>query len=508
MKEHGLDPNSYHRVAQFVDTTNPFANEYLRRRMPVGDINKIYEQRVPGALWRVRYFRDSQPEEFAVTLRPDGTVHAFRHTMAEATKGANLSKEQAQAIAEKFLREQKSIDFSAWNLVEANSEKHPNRTDHILTWQQKTPLDPDNSGAKDSTDHAYARIELQVLGDEPANYRTYVKIPEGFARKQQEQTLPRELISVGQVLLGLGLLVSVIVFYFKRWRAEPAVHVPWRRMFQWGLLGLAAFLADILLGRGIPNLMAQYRTDIPLRMFLGTATVGVLIFSALILGGIVLLYGLAWHFASRAFGDEQIPTWLGMPGNYYRDAFWIGLGGASLWIGLSRLLGVVAQWWPTAHESFSARFGDSFDAMYPAAMVIGGTLVRALFLAGVFVLASSVLGAEVRVRWVRMLLFLGVAAALVSNWGTPADFFKQFMLNAILLAIIVNGIRLVSRFNLLGLLLAIASVDLARGAAELLAQPDSFYHAQGYLVVATLAVLLGLPLVAWRMSAGEKLSPA
>jgi len=508
MKEHGLEPNSYLKAAQFEDTTNPLANEYLRRRMPIADVNKIYEQRVPGALWRVRYFRNSQPEEFAVTLRPDGTVHAFRHTMAEAAKGANLSKELAQAIAEKFLSEQKKIDLSGWNLVEANSEKHPNRTDHILTWQQKTPLDPENSGAKDSADHAYARIELQVLGDEPANYRTYVKIPEEFARKQEEQTLPRTLISVGQVLLGLGLLISVIVFYFQRWRAEPAVHVPWRRMFRWGLLGLAAFLGDILLGKGIPNLMAQYRTDISLRLFLGTRTVGILIFSALILGAIVLLYGLAWHFAARAFGEERIATWLGMPGNYYRDAFWIGLGGASLWIGLNRLLGVVAQWWPTAHESFPAHFGDSFDAMFPAAMVIGGTLVRALFLTGIFVLASSVLGAEVRVRWVRMLLFLAVAASLVSNWGTPADFLKQFLVNAILLAIIVNGIRLVSRFNLLGLLLAIASVDLIRGALELLSQPDNFYHAQGYLVLAALALLLGLPLVAWRMSSGEKLSPA
>jgi hypothetical protein len=243
-------------------------------------------------------------------------------------------------------------------------------------------------------------------------------------------------------------------------------------------------------------------------MFMGTAAVGVLIFSALILGGVVLIYGLAWHFASRAFGEERMPTWLGMPGNYYRDAFWLGMGGAALWIGLNRLLGVVSQWWPTAHESFPARFGDSFDAMFPAAMVIGGALVRALFVTGIFVLASSVLGSKVRVRWVRMLLFLGVAAALVSNWGTPADFFKQFLLHAILLAIIVNGIRLVSRFNLLGLLLAIASVDLARGAVELLAQPDSFYHAQGYLVVATLALLLGLPLVAWRMGADEKLSAA
>ena len=48
MREHGLDPNSYHKAAQMVDTTNPVTNEYLRRRMSIADINKIYAQARPG----------------------------------------------------------------------------------------------------------------------------------------------------------------------------------------------------------------------------------------------------------------------------------------------------------------------------------------------------------------------------------------------------------------------------------------------------------------------------
>jgi len=48
----------------------------------------------------------------------------------------------------------------------------------------------------------------------------------------------------------------------------------------------------------------------------------------------VILFGLAWHFAARAFGEEWVPTWLGMAGDYYRDAFWIALGGSALLIGL------------------------------------------------------------------------------------------------------------------------------------------------------------------------------
>jgi membrane protease YdiL (CAAX protease family) len=508
LKEHGLDPNSYHRVAQFVDTTNPVANEYLRRRMAIADINKIYETKIPGALWRVRYFRDSQPEEFAVTLRPDGTLHAFRHTLAEAAKGANLSKEQAQAVAEKFLREQKKIDLSGWKLVDADSEKHPNRTDHTLTWQQNTPLDPQSAGARDSTDHAFARAEVQVLGDEPANYRTYVKIPEEFTRKQQEQTLPRTLISAGQVILGLGLVISVIVFYFRHLRAEPVVRVPWRRVFQWALVGLAAFVGNFLLGKGIPNILAQYPTAMSLRLFYGTATVGILIFGALVLGGLALIYGLAWHFAGRAFGEERIPTWIGMPSDYYRDAFWIGLAGSALWIGLNRFVGVASHWWPTLHRSYPAHFGDTFDALYPAAAVIGGTLLRALLITGILGLAGAVLGAEIRVRWLRLLLFFATAAFFVSSWGAPGDFLKQLVFNATLLGFVVLGIRHASRFNLLGCFLVITAVDLAAGAAELLWQPDAFYHLQGYTVVATLALVLGLPLLVWRMRLGEELPAA
>src|SRR6267143_1712895 len=198
LRQRQVDPNSYHCATVLADIANPVTNEYLRLRLPIAQINKIYAERVPGALWRVRYFRDSQPEEFAIVLKPDGSFHAFRHTLAEAAKGANLSKEDAQSVAEKFLREKKQIDLAAWKLVEANSEKRPKRTDHTLTWQQVEPLDAENAGAKDSADHAYARIDVQVLGDEPASYRTYVKIPEEFTRKQAELTLPRTLFVIGK----------------------------------------------------------------------------------------------------------------------------------------------------------------------------------------------------------------------------------------------------------------------------------------------------------------------
>ena len=90
-----------------MNVTDPVANEFLRQRGGVARVNEIYAKQVPGALWRVRYFRDSQPEEYAVILKPDGSLHSVRHTLAEAAPGASLTKDEAVARAEKFLREEK-----------------------------------------------------------------------------------------------------------------------------------------------------------------------------------------------------------------------------------------------------------------------------------------------------------------------------------------------------------------------------------------------------------------
>jgi membrane protease YdiL (CAAX protease family) len=508
LREHGLDPKSFHKAALLADTTNPVTNEYLRRRMPIAEINKIYAERVPGALWRVRYFRDSQAEEYVVTLKPDGSLHGFWHTLAEEAKGATLSKEEAVAIAENYLREKKHIDLSRWKLVESTSDKRPNRTDHTLTWQQNAPLDPQDSGGKDAADHAYARMDLHVLGNEPADYRTYIKVPEEFFRKQEEETLPRTLFGVGQYGLAIGLVVGVLIFYFKRMRVPPAVSVPWRRMLLWGLVGLGAMALSALLGRAIPAVLQQYTTAMPLRTFIALIAVFAFIFGILAWGLIVLLFGLAWHFAARAFGEEQVPTWLGMPGEYYRDAFCIGLGGSALLIGLQRLLSAASLWWPTLQRGTPSNFGTAFDALLPAAGVIGGAVLRGLLITGVLALATAFVGAELRVRWLRLLLFFTIAAAMVTSWGSPADFLKRFLVQVIFLGFVVFGIRRVARLNMLGWFLVVVCTGLLGAGSELLGQPDAFYQGQGYIVWTALGVLLAWPLVLWRLRPGESAGAA
>ena len=501
LRQRHLDANSYLRVTTLAEIANPITNEYLRQRVGIAAINAIYAGQVPAALWRVRYFRDGQPEEFAVILRPDGSLHSVHHILAEETPGASLTKEEARARAEKFFAEEKRIDLRAWTLVESSSDKKPHRIDHSLTWQQNAPLDAGTTSVSNVADHAYARIDVDVLGDEVTNYRTYIKIPDEWVRKQKELTPARTIVNYGiPGLFFAGLGITALIVFFKNFRSEAARAIPWKRIGIWSFWGLCGFLVAFALGSRIAHqFLDQYDTSNPLKYTYAAIAVVVLFGAPVVFAAIAFLFGMAWFFGVRAFGEERLLGWLGMPASYYRDAFCIGLGGSAVLLGLERVLGAASAYWPTVHRFLPASFGTEFDAILPAASLTGGTIQHGLLLMGIVVAVTAFVAAEVRHTGLRILLLLVGALSLVpGNWGSPADLAKQFLAWLILLAILVFGVCRVMRFNILGCFLVVAGISLLGGAAELLAQPDSFYRANGCAVLLALILLFAWPLIAWR----------
>jgi len=207
---------------------------------------------------------------------------------------------------------------------------------------------------------------------------------------------------------------------------------------------------------------------------------------------------MAWYFGRRAFGEERLPGWTGMPRLYYRDALLIGVGGTAALIGFSRLIAALSALWPTAHRGVEASFGGDFDATLPAAAIFGTVLLRALMYTGLVALCASFVTTHVKQPWLRLLLFLSAALATVgAAWGTPADFAKQFIAGVLLLGLLVFGMTRVVRFNILGSFLVVAGTSLVAAAAKLVSQPDAFYRGNGYAVLVILAGLLAWPLAAW-----------
>ncbi len=142
LRQWKTDPAGYLRAATIQYTFDPLAAEYLRRSVGVEGVNRIYRDQVPSAFWTVRYFRDSQKEEYLVVLRPDGALHSVHHVLPEAAPGPSLSDDQAIARASAFLHDEKGLDLAQWKLVGNTSQTLPARTDHTFTWEHTAPLAP------------------------------------------------------------------------------------------------------------------------------------------------------------------------------------------------------------------------------------------------------------------------------------------------------------------------------------------------------------------------------
>ena len=399
------------------------------------------------------------------------------------------------------MREEKKLDLKEWTLVESNSDKRPHRLDHTLTWQQNEPLDPSLAPTAGNADHAYARADVQVLGDDVTNFRTYIKIPEVWRRKHEEFPLSRTVFSyVIPTLFFLGLGSTMLILYLKNLKSEAAGSIPWKRIGFWSLGGLFGFVAVFALGNRIAAFLNLYNTAVPIKMTFGIIAIGALFGVLFNFGSIAILFGIAWYFASRTFGVERIPGSTRLPAEYFRDALWIGLGGAAGLLGLGRLLTAASNYWPTVHRSLPASFGQEFDAIVPAASILGGTLIHGLFMTGIVVAVASFVAAHLRQPLLRVSLLVAGALALTGGgWGSPADLGKQFLGRLILLSVVVFGVQRLMRFNILGCFLVAASTALVSSAAELLGQPDSFYRANGYAVLLALVLLFAWPLAAWRL---------
>ena len=500
LRGRGVNPANYYHATSFVNVMDPTANEFMRRKIGIPALDEVYATQVPGALWSVRYFQSLNPEEYSVVLKPDGSLHSVHHTLAEAAPGASLSKEEAIAIAQTYLSEQKKVDLKNWTLVESRSEKRQHRIDHRLTWQSKMPLDGENSGGG----HAYARIDLSVLGNEVANYRTYIKIPEEWERQQEEWGVGRVLYIAGVILFLLTLAVLVLVFFFLKFRSEDAKAIPWRGLSRLALWGLAGYILVFALGDRIAAVLQQYPTATPFKAVIGTLVIGSVVGAAFNFGVIAFVLGLAWFFCRRAYGEDHIPSVRQMPHAYYRDAAWIGVCGAAGWAGLNRLLEFASMHWHTLHRATGSAVGTDFDAYLAAGSVTGSVLSRGLLVVGLIALTAGLLSAEIKSLWLRILIFLGGAFCLAGlGWGSPADFAKKFLGGAILLGVLVFAAVRIVRFNVLGWFLAVATATLGGSAVEMISQPNHYYHVQGVIMLVVLAILLFWPILMWNRRSSE-----
>jgi CAAX prenyl protease-like protein len=492
------DPVSYHRAVTIQYTFDPLVNEYLRRTIGLDAANRVYRDEVPAAFWTARYFRDSQKQEYFIVLLPEGMLHSIHHTLAEDTPGPNLTKEEAHSRAEAFLRESKKIDLRRWKLVEAESKKLPARTDHSFVWEEIQSLNTAPSGGE----AAHVRISLLVQGDEVSGYRIFVHLPEDWIRNQNQTTLANTALTVLFVSLVGGFSVTVLIIFLRNLKSPQIAAVPWRRIAVWSLVILAAALLRFITLE--PLYLLMYRTDQPFATFVGTLLISQTLGAVLIYSVGILILGLGSFFVVRAYGSDCLPFSHALSGAYYRDSILVMLSGWAVIIALRRLHDLVNSIWPVAHYAFPANVPQGLDAHWPAANVLANAITYSFLIAGIMTLVLGFTAGYLRRTWIDLTLLAALAISSVQRWGSAGDFIQSAVLGFLELAVIWLGARYLVRLNFLAYYLMAMLLLFSSAIDGLMRQPNTYYRANGVILITAVAVLVVLPLIWWRGAARRR----
>ena len=231
LAEQGDKTAAYREASRF--SFDDEAKTFLERELGLEQANRVMGSHIRLWRWSYRWFRPQQKEEYSVDVTPAGEVVGFEHQVPEDAPGASPTAEEGRALAEAFLKTRFHRDPAALDFVEQSRVTRPNRVDRMFTWKER---DFDVHGAT-------SRIEVTLHGDDPAEYREYLKVPEQWTRDYERLRSKNELASVGDTAVTALLLVGLLATIVLRLRGHD---VRWRRASIIGVAGAALSLLAAL----------------------------------------------------------------------------------------------------------------------------------------------------------------------------------------------------------------------------------------------------------------------
>jgi membrane protease YdiL (CAAX protease family) len=338
LAEMGADPARYRAALQMADRYQPEVGRYVLERLPLAALNEIYTDHLRSPVWRARFFRPDEKEEFIYNLpvdvppqaaaggvaRPAIPVWAFEHVIADSAAGDSLTPDAAQLLAEDFLRA-RGLEPGTLELKDRRTERQKSRLDHTFEWQV-----PDTTLGE-----AGIRYLVVVRGSEVTGLRPYMHLPESWLRADEERSVLQRILWVLSRGIYGAVGIGFVVLFVVQVRAR---RFPWRRALGWGAAAAALSLGAVAL-QWHSELVARYETNVPWDQFQVLAVIAVVL--QMVFWALVAAMLAGTMFALR----PQTATLLsgGRDRAYGRDAVLLAIVGLLLQVGLDRLGGVVAD---------------------------------------------------------------------------------------------------------------------------------------------------------------------
>ncbi|MGD0496852.1 MAG: CPBP family intramembrane glutamic endopeptidase [Bryobacteraceae bacterium] len=477
LRARGFDAGGFRAVAYPAahwDGDDSLAAKYFLERRPVSAASALFERYRPARYWAVRYFKPLDQDEAMVAVHPEtGKITGFQRTLPEDQRGADLSPEAARQIAAAFAAAQ-GWDTGALDLKESASEAKKARRDHTLTWEAR-PGDARN------VDAARYRVEIVVSGDRVTTARAYWKLPEAWTRGRDRQNA----ISILALALRLASLSALAVFGL--WMLIQAARrglVRWRVAIALAVVPTLFALADPLLT--LPLLLRNYPTAIPLEtyqamMYAGLAMSVVFVFLALGGASALITSFFPGTLASFRFSNRRALA---------ADAAIALAAALALSLALGRIRAALTVFFP-AQALLSIDAPDLIASAAPAVSALADA-ARATFMGAAVVALVALLIRHARKRWMLVpLAFTALFAFVSSDARTPAELALELGIASLSLAAAWFFCRRIARGNYLAYALVLWTLSLKASIATLFGAGNLALRAQGWTVVAVLALTVG-----------------
>ncbi|SRR5579875_712237 len=255
--------------------------QYLFEKLGMARTRDLATSPCNTLVWKVRFFRPLDPEEYQVTIDGRGRIVGIDVTRAEDAPGARLTEEQAQHLAEGYLKSEHP-ELLPYQLESSRKEEHKARTDYRFTF--RVP--------RYSAPQAEFKVAIRVVGNVVGGFDQSWDLPDEWLFERSRQRTKDQICGYVNTVIGLAAILAVI------WWAIGVVRSV---AFHWRPpIILALVLALLVIPQALnslPEFYLSYSTDTPLLSYFIAQTVRQIVTAVSMIG---VITGLA-AFALASF---------------------------------------------------------------------------------------------------------------------------------------------------------------------------------------------------------------
>ena len=252
-------PDGYNAYA-FDDSSYP-ASSFIWEELGEETYLSLLGTYVLGPRWKVRFAKfdgsvESRAREIMISMDFDGNILRFNNRFPEAEEGKQLSREEAQVIAENALSEYFGLNISAVTLTSAQESQKPNRLDWTFTFTDNNELDYE--GAK-------LQNIISLSGDQISGFTKFVFVPEEWTRMKRDREGLSGIVGTLFTVPGAIFVIGLLLMRSFKLLMDRKINVRKGLIFGsfaiFGILSVfndSSFLNTIPTNQPIENLMTTY----------------------------------------------------------------------------------------------------------------------------------------------------------------------------------------------------------------------------------------------------------